>query len=126
MGIEPDIEYGNNCLLCWAAGLTPKKVWVKFSGIQKSPNFPLAPPPPNGTFVLTQTAQACQWGALAGIWSIGYHANGGGTGIAALQFPFPEGFQFTSIFRCLTAGPNDFINPILHPYILGNAKVAWQ
>lgn len=65
MGIETDpigYEYGNNCLACWAPGLTPKNLVVDIEGVTRGALWaPGMPDPPNGRYLLTQGVIPCQW-----------------------------------------------------------------
>lgn len=78
MGLDPEYpvyEPGDECALCVDLlfdGLTPKYVEVDVSGITKCPIAPVDPP--NGVFLLTQTAP-CRWQLLtddfvAFIWEL--------------------------------------------------------
>lgn len=58
----PNYEPGNKCVYCWEIlfnDITPKYVEADISGIEKC--IPAFPDPPNGTFLLEQQVNACQW-----------------------------------------------------------------
>jgi len=61
MGIDPDFEKGNDCLLCWPAGGTPKYIWAAWSKVVLCPwaaGVGIGPPPQ--VLKMTQTI-ACSW-----------------------------------------------------------------
>lgn len=77
MGIEPDIEFGNDCGACYPAGQTPKYLYASFRFIVKCPwAAGFGPPPPNQTFQLVQTLP-CSWGAIVAPFQITYRASDG-------------------------------------------------
>lgn len=109
MGTDPetdDYEEGAECALCVDAlfdGVTPKYVEVDVSGITKCPIAPNDPP--NGTFLLTQTA-ACRWQFLtddfvAFIWEL----NAGNSIFSILRLGFIW-FTATVADDCIDAFAN--------------------
>ena len=63
MGIDPDVEFGNDCLACFNADETPKVIYAAFMDIEWCPWVPLVNrfPPPNKKRCLTQTGDPCIW-----------------------------------------------------------------
>lgn len=58
---EPDIVYGDDCLLKFDEGKTPKYVYARFSNIKACPIAPRVPPN-DRTFKLTQLeGLPCKW-----------------------------------------------------------------
>ncbi len=77
---EP-IEYGDDCLLGWDAGKTPKYVYARFALMEHCPLAlpPFHPQPPNDrVFRLTQGEfQACGWKYDIGDWEVLFVVTGG-------------------------------------------------
>src|SRR3972149_12170498 len=73
MGIRTDPGYdlwGQNCLKCFEAGKTPKKLYVTINGVQTTEWWdPIYGTLVNGTFICEQT-DPCLWqGGLRGAWA---------------------------------------------------------
>ncbi|GAH25734.1 unnamed protein product [marine sediment metagenome] len=69
---QPDIEYGNDCLLKFEPGQTPKYAYARFSKIKTCP--PPAPTAPNDrVFKLTQDPELpCCWEYITSSWYISF------------------------------------------------------
>ncbi len=126
MGIEPDIEFGNNCL-CFEAGRTPKRIFLNFSGIQEgSIWFPGLPGSPNGTYVCTQGIP-CSWTLNTPDFIFNYQTNLPGSQISV--FNFLTGFfafNFIAIADCVFAGANNIAVPLNKAWWGGKGRLAWQ
>lgn len=76
MGIRTDPGYslfGDDCILCYPANLTPKKLYASFGGITGPHNNPGNPTPPNGLYVLEQrVSDACVWEVTVGAVTVQY------------------------------------------------------
>jgi len=125
MGIPPPPEYGNDCPVCWPAGMTPKYVYIDFVGIQRGAlGVPPWPDPPNGTWKLEQTIEPCKWYSLIDPFQFWYQVDLPGTLIAANVFDVPFCFVNENPADCIVAGDNDLVNPAGF-YYGGSAKVSW-
>lgn len=84
MGVPPIIAYCNDCLACFAPGMTPCVIVVNFAGIIKCPGLGAWPvSPPNGTFDLVQSVNACQWEYVGLTYQIYYKASLPNAGLMA-------------------------------------------
>lgn len=78
MGIQPEPipEYGDDCLLCYAANKTPLAMHISFSGIERGSLWvPSDGMPPNQTFLIVQSITApCSyywnWDGWPHVWYI--------------------------------------------------------
>lgn len=79
MGIRnpppPEIIYGNDCPYCYTEGNTPSKIQAIVSGMEKNPDpiYEEYPPPPNGTWILSQDPNyPCTWNLQTRNWLLGF------------------------------------------------------
>lgn len=73
---EDEIIYGNDCLLGWEEGKTPKYVYARFSQIVKCPDGDYTPPN-DRVFKLTQDPEApCWWAYRRDKWTIYFVIHG--------------------------------------------------
>ncbi len=103
-------EYGIDCAACtpgtWAAGKTPLKMLLFFTGITECPLAP-GPAPPEGTYVVEQViGTPCLW-RDAPITTI-YRASPGGT---SLQYVIGAGWYFSGspVAICQDFSNNDLV-----------------
>lgn len=125
MGIEPDIEYGNDCLACWTPGKTPKKLWVSFSGIKALIGL-MAPfvGAANSTIELTQKT-ACYWENLAPPIGAYYKTGLPGSILSAWTEGLHPTFTATSPNNCVFGFANEL--PGLPEFFFagGYGHVSW-
>ena len=126
MGIEPDIEYGNNCL-CWDAGKTPKGILLTFAGIEKgslwNPGFP---EPPNRRHVCMQGIP-CSFTKNTPDFIYNYQTNLPGSQISIFYWPIGFfAFNFLDVANCVFAGSNSIAVPLNKIWYGGNCQITWQ
>jgi len=89
------IEYGDDCLHCFAAGKTPKYVWARFSQILQCPDVPpkiCGIPPNDRVWKLTQDAVLpCWYQLVTGGWILDYTHRSPVTHLAELSVIDPNG-----------------------------------
>lgn len=126
MGIDPDIEYGGNCLACWAPGETPKYLYLNFIGIKTGALWlPGDPPPPNGMFKIEQFA-GCLWTGVFDIIGISYGTLAPGTAITNRVIGTALAFDFGDPALCLFAAGNELTEPPARKYTSGTVQVSWK
>ncbi len=123
--------YGDDCLLGFPAGKTPKYVYARFLEIIKCPDIPpifYEQPPNDRVFKLTQDlVSPCHWGYHIPPWGIDFqiHPAPTGTFLALFQYPPPGAFFYDSY-----VGPADegyvFTNDLLEciPWNGGTGGIA--
>lgn len=74
---QTEIVYGNDCLLGWDPGETPKYIYLRFSKIEKCPDVPpttYSQPPNDRVFKLTQDPEhPCAWIYDSADWYIEWY-----------------------------------------------------
>lgn len=126
MGIEPDIEYCNDCVACFPINKTPKFVYVSFAGIQTGALWiPGFSPPPNGIFKL-ESVGACLWTGGTATYVFDWKSNLPGTLILATEMILQIAFSYNDPASCVTAGSNQITQPPDRIYHGGKAKIGWN
>ncbi len=125
MGVPPEIEYGNDCLACWAAGKTPRYLYMSLTEIVTGPLWlPWMDPPPNGVWQLEQVhLQACNWGLFSGLKTFTYRAGAAGiifVGHAAASSPFDSG----PLAPCSGFAISLIVPPPLAAFYYGKAQMS--
>lgn len=125
MGVPPPPGFGDDCLICWAAGKTPDTVYMFLAEIEKCV-WPVPPPisPPNGMWELPQILP-CAWQSGGNGLALTYSVH---VGFTSVQVRFNEWLWFNGRveFACATAFSNT--NICLPNFIIGehgSAKVMW-
>lgn len=67
---EEPIVYGDDCLAGWAANLTPKYVYARFTGIEKCPGAGLSPPNGRVFKVPQEDFLPCEWFYDDTVWRV--------------------------------------------------------
>lgn len=124
---HPTIEYGNDCIQCYAAGETPKFIYVKFSGVILCPGKAW----PGGvdlntTWTLTQIA-GCDWRYLDANWQIDWRNFPAGPWTncyAYIAGTAQKHFTARQAPICLTTIDNDYLNCPGNPWGLSHSGKA--
>ncbi len=94
---EP-ILYGDDCLLGWAAGKTPKFIYVRFSKVYKCPDDPptsYAVPPNDRAFKLEQlVGHPCNWKYTGTNWQVIFAVTAPGPRMGIRLEHFPDGIVY--------------------------------
>lgn len=126
MGILPDIEFGNDCLACWGAGLTPKYIYLSISEMQAGNLWlPTDPPPPNGIWKLTQRPAPCEWLYFIWPWQWFYDTALPGSAIEGTYEIADQVFQKGIPVNCTHAFTNNINFPAGSHYYGGKAQVSF-
>lgn len=86
---------GFNCLACFAAGFTPREMWVWFGGLELDPDTEWPPEPMPDSFILEQLpGTPCRWtGGDIDAWHASYRAHtAGGFSSLSLSYGTNTGF----------------------------------
>lgn len=130
MGVRiNEYDYGDNCGLCFPAGLTPEFIMASFTEIKPGSiyNPALHDAAPNRIFKLTQSVgDPCFWSIQDGTYWITFHIQAANTSIRILNdtgiFTF---FETLGLPTCTWAEANDTINPVGNIYYGGRFQLAW-
>lgn len=117
-------EYAaGDCLTCYAAGKTPKYLYVCFTGIEIGDNWipGVDPPPPNGVHRV-EWSMACDWGALEGNIGFAYRGDGDWSRLQVYD-PWIEIFDSGIQPACILYFENSIVNPVGNKYYDGFAIV---
>lgn len=127
MGIETDPiewEYGNNCLTCWDAGMTPKLLIASVSGIKIGGAWnPAMPMPPNGIHILTQDISPCYFKGRPAPINDYYETSIPGSRLIINATAMVTAFDGASGNNCVFEFANTQVNPAL-AYYGGRGAVA--
>lgn len=103
--------YGDDCLHCFAAGLTPKHFYASFAGIEFGDLWlPAMGPPPNGMHFLTQDpVKPCFWeDAIGGPFIVRYDTDDVECELVANLIPYVPGFRSQVAEKCVRYHTNDY------------------
>jgi hypothetical protein len=99
-------DYGNDCLLCFGEGYTPKYIMASFNGISPTDWIPPIPPfppypDPNVMIQLEQQANPCQWLGSNGYWRAMFEIREDGAYLAEWAIlPWPQAFAGYNASPC--------------------------
>lgn len=128
MGIDPspDPVYQGNCFICFGPGLTPRDMYVSFSGIEEGDLWvPADGPPLNGTFLIQQTGPLpCLWRNPAWPNPAVFWSSGLNTSECGMTFPVGV-IHFYRLLgaKCLWYFTNSLIAPAGNHFYGGQAQV---
>jgi len=95
---DKPIVYGDDCLLGWAAGKTPKFIYIRFSKVDKCPDTPptfYAVPPNDHAFTLEQlVGHPCNWKYTGTNWQVIFAVTAPGPRIGIRLEHFPDGIVY--------------------------------
>lgn len=118
--------YGNDCLHCYPAGLTPKHYYAAIAGVDFGDLWlPAMGPPPNGLHFLTQTVpNPCAWeDPIGGNVIVVYFSDGVKCELQANKLPYVPGFLSQVAVKCVRYHTNDYDIPAGNFYYGGYAYI---
>lgn len=126
MGIVPDIEFGNDCGACFAAGETPKFMHLEVAGMKNGNLWlPMFGPPPNGLWILTQQPNPCEWRGAHGtrLWLLWIFIPGSRLiGGVHDVFQVFHGFDVNNCHYAFGNLLNDWLTQVFYG---GSAQISW-
>lgn len=121
-----DPIYGDDCVHCFAAGLTPKHFYAAISGVDFGDLWlPAMGAPPNGLHFLTQDLiKPCFWeDPIGGSVIVRYSSTAINCELVANKLPFVPGFRSQIAAPCIRYHTNDYVGAAANFFYGGYALI---